>query len=182
MRFRYRASTTNQFLVATSSISPFFIISGSATRTRIVRRVEISGYIATAALGAIHVAARKFSVVPTGGTATTLTRVPLDSAFPAAATDGLVQVYTGSPDGGTSLGTLKLHRAMAKHSTIADGAPVSEATILFDFSPRRKRAHVVPPGIYLHGTDQALVLVLAVGITVTLSMSIVVEWDEEAGP
>ena len=182
MRFRYRASTTNQFLVAGSSTGPFFIISGSATRTRIVRRVEISGYIATAALGVLSVASRKFSAVPTGGTATALTRVPLDSAFPAAETDGLVQVYTAAPSGGTSLGTLKLHRAMAKNSTVADGAPVSEARILFDFSPRRKRARVAPPGIYLHGTGQALVLNLAVGVTPTVSMSIMIEWDEEAGP
>ena len=91
----YRGATLNT-VVAAAGADMFFVITGSATVTRRVRKIRVSGdTLTTLAVGSI-VAEKWSTTAPTGGTEVALTRVPLDSAFPAAATDGLVQVYTAA--------------------------------------------------------------------------------------
>lgn len=178
MWYRYRASTPTFFTVSASVDEIFFVISGSATRTRIVRTIEVSTIQVVSALGTTTVVARKFSTAPTGGTASDLTRTPLDSAYPAAATDGLVRVYSAAPTEGTLVGTIMSRKLLFKNFTVADGAHLSEANFSFNFGSRRKRLNVAPPGIYLHDTAEAVGIGLGLQVAASSRYTISVEWLE----
>ena len=171
----YRAATLNTVVAAAGS-AMFFVISGSASVTRRVRKIRVTGdTLTTLAVGSI-VAEKWSTTAPSGGTATTLTRVPLDSAFPAAATDGLVQVYTAAPTEGTLVGTIACRRHVWKSSTVVD-APFSD--IEFDFDNKGDDGRL---GIPLHGVLQALSLAFGADPASALTLAVEVEWTEEAGP
>ena len=180
MRFTYRGATTNSFAAAAGA-DAFFVISGSASRTRFVRSIRVSGLHLTT-LAVITIVAEKWGTAAfTGGTATELTRVPVDSAFSAAATDGLVQVYTVAPTEGTLVGTVASRRVMLKSTTVVDGAPFPD--VLFEFSnDRADERDVNPRGIKLHGLLQSLSLAFGAAPASAVTLSLEVEWDEEAGP
>lgn len=184
MRYRYRAVTTNALSFRAEQAGVFVVISGSASRTRIIRRIKLSAFTIGTTLRVFSIVARKFSSPPTGGTASALTRVPVDAKFPAAATDGLVQVYvaTGAPTDGTLVGVIACKRVLFKSSTLVDGAECPEDEVEFCFVPKRKRFDVSPYGIYLHGTEQAVGLAFVGGPPATVAAGLEVEWDEEAGP
>jgi len=169
----YRAATANS-VVADASADMFFVISGSASRTREVRKIRVSGdTLTTLAVGSIVV--EKWSTAPTSGTATTLTRVALDSASPAAATDGLVQVYTAAPTQGTLVGTIACRRHIWKSSTVVDGAPFAVEEFVFGDLPESQ-------AVFLHGTAEALSLAFGAAPATAITLSVEVEWSEEAGP
>ena len=80
----------------------FFSIAGSAGKTISIINIRLSGY--ATANNNIPVALVKRSTANTGGTPTTLTRVPLDSIFrPATAT---LVTYAAAPTLGTLVGAL----------------------------------------------------------------------------
>jgi len=177
MRSTYRAATLNT-VVAAANDDIFFVISGSATVTRHIRKIRVSGAtLTTLAVGSVAV--EKWSTAPTGGTATTLTRTPVDSAFPAAATDGLVQVYTAAPTEGTLVGTIACRRHIWKSATIAEGAPFAD--LEFDFTDMDSPGSQLPPGVPLHGTAQALSLAFGADPASAITLAVEVEWTEEAG-
>ena len=175
MLFTYRAATLNTVVAAAGS-AMFFVITGSASRTRWVRKIRVSGdTLTTLAVGSIVV--EKWSTAaPDGGTATTLTRVPLDSAFSAAATDGLVQVYTAAPTEGTLVGTLACRRHVWKSSTVVDAA---FADTEFDFDNVNPDGKI---GIPLHGLLQAVSLAFGATPGSAVTLAVEVEWSEEVGP
>lgn len=170
----YRAATLNTVVAAAGS-AMFFVITGSANVTRRVRKIRVSGdTLTTLAVGSIVV--EKWSTTaPDGGTVTTLTRVPLDSAFPAAQTDGLVQVYTVAPTEGTLVGTIACRRHVWKSSTVVD-APFAEAE--FDFDNKGDDGRL---GIPLHGLLEALSLAFGANPASAITLAVEVEWTEEAG-
>lgn len=179
MRFTYRAATADN-VVAAAGAAMFFVISGSAAKTRIVRKIRVSGdTLTTLAVGSI-VAEKWSTTAPSGGTATTLTRVPLDSAYPAAETDGLVQVYTAAPTEPTLVGTIACNRHLWKSSTVVDGAPFSD--IEFVFGDEADKTDVSPRGVYLHGVTESLSLAFGAAPGSAITLAVEVEWDEEAGP
>lgn len=171
----YRGATLNT-VVAAAGADMFFVITGSATVTRRVRKIRVSGdTLTTLAVGSI-VAEKWSTTAPTGGTEVALTRVPLDSAFPAAATDGLVQVYTAAPTEGTLVGTIACRRHVWKSSTVVDGAPFAETE--FDFDNKADDGRL---GIPLHGLTQALSLAFGAAPASAITLAVEVEWTEEAG-
>ena len=178
MRFTYRAATPNT-VVAEAGSAAFFVISGSASVERRVRKIRVSGStLTTLAVGSVVV--EKWSTTAfSGGTATTLTRVPVDSAFPAAQTDGLVQVYTAAPTEGTLVGTIACRRHVWKSSTIVD-APFAD--LEFDFTDMDSPGSQAPPGVPLHGTTQSLSLAFGAAPASAITLAVEVEWTEEAGP
>ena len=176
MLFTYRAATLNT-VVAAAGADMFFVITGSASRTRWVRKIRASGHtLTTLAVGSV-VAEKWGTAAPTGGTEVTLTRVPLDSAFSAAATDGLVQVYTAAPTEGTLVGTLACRRTAWKSATVVD-APFPDVEFIFDnISEDGKHK-----GIPLHGLIQAVSLAFGAAPASAITLAVEVEWEEEAGP
>ena len=177
MRSTYRGATLNTVAAAAGSAA-FFVISGSALVERRVRKILVSGStLTTLAVGSVVV--EKWSTTAfTGGTAVTLTRVPVDSAFPAAQTDGLVQVYTAAPTEGTLVGTIACRRHVWKSSTVVD-APFAD--LEFDFTDMDSPGSQTPPGVPLHGVLQSLSLALGADPASAVTLAVEVEWTEEAG-
>lgn len=173
MLYTYRAATVDT-VVAEAGAATFFVISGSASAIRRIRKIRCSGStLTTLAVGSIVV--EKWSTTAfTGGTATTLTRVPLDSAFPAAQTDGLVQVYTAAPTEGTLVGTLACRRQIWKSSTVVDGADFCDIEFLFD-----NEGDDGKQGIPLHGLVQSLTLAFGVAPATAITLAVEVEWTED---
>jgi hypothetical protein len=163
---QYRAATVNNVVCAAGTLA-FFAITGSGTKTLRVRKIRVSGdTLTTLAVGSIE--CRKISSAPTGGTATALTKVPMDSAD-AAATPTLCQVYTAGPTGGAALvGNIGCNRHMWKSTTVADGANFSD--VQWDFGPR---------GVVLRGSAEGLTLGFGAAPATAVTLAVEVEWSEE---
>lgn len=165
----YRAATAS--VVAAASTQPFFIIEGSATKTIIVQRIIVSGATLTA-VAYLGYEARKYSTAITGGTAVTLTQVPVDSTS-AAGTANRCSVYTAAPTAGTLVGVVSAKRTLGQATTAAaSGIP---DVIEFDFRTLGSEN----TGIYLRGTSQGLGLAFQAAPATAVTLSIIVEWTEE---
>lgn len=169
----YRAATPTT-VEAAAGADMFFVITGSTTAgQRIqVRKIRVTGdTLTTLAVGGIVV--EKWSTAPTGGTATALTQVPLNSAFPAGAAN-LCQVYTAAPTEGTLVGTVAVSRHILKSSTVVDGAPFSEVEFVFgdldECSP-----------VVLNDDTQALSLAFSAAPASAVTLSVEVEWTQKTG-
>ena len=169
-RYTYRAATATT-VAAEAGSAMFFVISGSADVKRYVHKIQVSGIHLTT-LAVATIVCEKWSTAPTGGTAATLTRVPLDADGPAARTDGLVQVYTAAPTEGTLVGTIASRRVIVKSTTVVDGAPFGD--VLFSFGD-----HDETQPVRLNGTAQALSLAFAANPASAVTCSVEVEWTEE---
>ncbi len=164
----YRAATVGTVAAPASTTAPFFVIYGSASKTLRVQRVTVSGPTTTT-LAFQGFELIKYSTQPSGGTATTLNQIPLDSTS-AAGTANLCQVYTVAPTAGTAVGTIDSIRMINKSTTAVDGSEMS--TYVFDFRNNAEASAVV-----LRGTAQGVGLELHTGTATTVSVS--VEWTEE---
>jgi len=163
----YRAATVGSLATASTTTS-FFVIPGSATRTVLVRRIIVSG-LTTATLAINTLLCRKLSSAPTGGTATDLVKVPLDSASIASTLGGAglgPRFYTAAPTDGTVVGSLGVDMFMAKSTTVADGAEPEYREFNF----------VTPAEIYLRGIAEHVAVSL--GTAVIMNVGIQVEWQE----
>ena len=166
----YRSSPTTTFAAAAGT-AMFFVISGSASKTVTIQRVSMSCPTLTAV--AYHnIVVEKWSTAPTAGTATALTKVPLDSNY-AAATANLVQVYTAAPTEGTLVGTIGSQRFLST-ATTANAAGTPPDKIEWDF-----RAHGGSSGVVLRGTAQCLSLAFCTAPASAVTMVVEVEWTEE---
>lgn len=166
----YRAAVTASFAAAAST-APFFVIEGSGSKTLIVQRVRITGLTLTA-VEYLELTARKYSTASTGGTATTLAQVPMDSSL-AAATANVCKVFTAAPTPGTLVGTIAALRILGQAATAAaSGLPVS---IDFDF----RNMGSENTGVYLRGTAQGLGIGFAVAPATAVTLCVEVEWTEE---
>ena len=160
----YRASTTA--LASASSATDIFTITGSASKTIRITRLEISGQQTTAAAAQVIVLVR--STANSGGTASTLTAVPHDSNSPAAT--AVVKAYTANPTTGNLVANIYAgYVFLAAPGT----ATVGSDKVVLDYGNRPGQA------IVLRGTSQVLAVNLN-GATVTGgAFDINVEFTEE---
>lgn len=161
-RSTYSAAITN--LVSATLATDILTINGSASKTIRVTKISIDGLAVTG--GNISVFLIKRSTVNTGGTSTTLTNVPHDSAN--AAGTAAVKAYTVNPTVlGTAVGTVRSNRVF-----ISGGATTASAE-------DEQRFGDLGQGIVLRGTSESLCLNLA-GVTINSpSLNVWVEWTEE---
>ena len=158
----YSASATA--LVPAAAATDMFTITGSATKTIRVLRIDISATQTTA--GENTIVLLKRSTANTAGTSTAPTAVPHDSA--SAAGTATVLAYTANPTTGTLVGNLRSRKIAFQGAT----GTTSDVAV-FDFGNRPGQA------IVLRGVSQVLALNLN-GATITGgSCAISVEWTEE---
>jgi hypothetical protein len=139
-----------------------FTLTGSATKTIRITRIQISATQTTAT--ANNIVLLKRSTANTGGTSTTLTATPLDSANAAAT--AVARSYTANPTVGTLVGNLRVDKLFIPTTT---GSP----TIL-DW----KFGEGCQP-IYLRGVAQVLAVNLNSTTLAGNSFNIFIEWTEE---
>lgn len=161
-------------LVPASSATDIFTITGSASATIRVTRIEIVGTTTSATPAALDVLLLKRSTANSGGTSTgSPTPVPHDSQNAAVA--AAVAAYTANP---ASLGTLvgtairnqKLMLTLATY-TATEFPPVDR--VVWEFGNRPSEA------IVLRGINDVLAINLAGATpTATASFDIAIEWTE----
>lgn len=158
----YSAAITG--LATAVSATDVFTLTGSATKTIRVTKVEVSG-IATAA-GAFTIQLLKRSTADTAGTSSTPTRVPHDSTSGAAT--ATVLAYTANPTTGNLIGLVGLRKITL---TTAAGGLVNVPQYL-DYTRNEK-------AVILRGTSEVLAVNLN-GVTVTGgAFDVAVTWTEE---
>lgn len=160
----YRASIGA--LASAASATDIFTLTGSASKTVRVTRLEISGQQTTAAAAQVVVLIR--STADTSGTHSAPTAVPHDSNSPAAS--ATVLAYTANPTTGSLVGNIyESYVFLAAPAT----ATVGSDKVVLDYGSRPAQA------IVLRGTSQVLAINLA-GVTVTGgAFDINIEWTEE---
>lgn len=166
----YRAATTGAGVVAAAGTGVFFTITGSGTKTIIVKQVRVSGMTLTT-LAVNSMLLNRYSTAPTGGTPVALAQVQMDTSD-AAATATLVQVYTAAPTAGTLVGAIGHNRHIYKSATVVDGT--SFADIVWDFGKNMESK-----GAYLRGSAQGLGLVFGAAPATAVTLAVEVEWTEE---
>lgn len=156
-------------LVVAADTKSFFAISGSATKAVHVKKIRISGPTLTAVAYNSYVV-NKYSSILTGGTASDVTKVPIDSAY-AASTVGLLKAYTAVPTDGTLVGAVASARVLMQATTAA-AAGIPDV-VVFDFTDRYGDG-----GIVLHGTAQYLGVNFPSAPASAVTLAIEVEWSE----
>jgi hypothetical protein len=144
-----------------------FVITGSATKTVRVMRVQATGTQTTAGLVPMNLVKR--STADSSGTTTVVTPVPHDSV--SAAATATVTVYSGNPTVGNPLANTMVS------SKVLVPAPASVVTSDVDgflFEARRPAQAIV-----LRGTAQQLALNFSGATLVGASMNYGIEWTEE---
>jgi hypothetical protein len=148
-----------------ASATDIFIITGSATKTIRVLKIEIYATQSTAGVANIFLVKR--STANTGGTFVTGTKVPHDSNFAAAT--ATVGNYTASPTLGTLVGNIKIHRGMIPATATALNNPIATWTF----------GNASGGAIVLRGTNELLAVNLN-GVTISGGVFVIrVEWTEE---
>lgn len=156
-------SATALGLSAANNATDIFTLTGSATKTITVTKLQISATQTTATSN--NIVLLKRSTANTGGTSSTLTAVPMDSL--SAAATATARSYTVNPTGlGTLVGNLRAHKLFIPTTT-------GVANILdYKFGENDRP-------LILRGTGE----VLAVNLnSTTLSgnnFNIFIEWTEE---
>lgn len=160
----YRVAGTGYTAYATPT--DLITISGSATKTVVVRLMTIQTQSTSAALQTFYLVKR--STADTGGTSTTPTPVAFNSSRPAPS--AVVSLYTAAPTVGTSAGNVQITLIASAVVTSAPGAATfTPATSVTDFSE---------PFI-LRGTGESLCLNYAgAALTPGFTATWFVEWEE----
>lgn len=161
-------------LVPASSATDIFTLTGSASKTIRVTRIEIAATTTSATPAVLDVLLLKRSTADTGGTSTgSPTPVPHDSNN--AAVSATVLAYTANPTTGNLVGTAirnqKLLQTLAT-STATDFPQVDH--LVWEFGNRPSQALV------LRGINDVLAINLAgATATATASFDIAIEWSED---
>jgi hypothetical protein len=161
-------------LVPGASATDIFTITGSASKTIRVTRIEIVGTSTSATPAALDVLLLKRSTANSAGTSTgSPTPVAHDSTD--AAPSATVLSYTAPPTTGTLVGTAlrnqKLMLALATY-TATDFPPMDRVN--WEFGNRPSKA------VTLRGTNEVLAVNLnGVTPTATASVDVMIEWSEE---
>jgi len=167
----YRASTIIPFVPAVTINRTIFTIGGSSSKKVTVKRIRVSGISLTAvAYLALNVV--KYSTATTLGTFTNLVAVPLDSAQ-AAATVAQVKVFTAVPNDGVLVGHLASWRSLWQATVAAAAGQTWDHIFSFGDMPETK-------GIVLRGTNEECALLFPVVPASTPTLTVDVEWTEEA--
>ena len=165
LKATYAASITA--LASAASCTDLFTITGSATKTVRITRIEISGQATTAAAAQVVLLVRSSANLT--GTSTTPTVVPYDSN--SAAGTAVVRAYTVNPGTlGTLVGNIKTaYTFLAAPAT----ATVASEPLFFDFGVRPAQA------IVLRGTAQVFAVNLNAATVTGGAWDINIEWTEE---
>jgi hypothetical protein len=165
VRATYRASISA--LAAVTGCTDLLTITGSATKTIHLLRVEFSGTVATAALY-LDVLGIKRSTADTGGTSTAPTIVSFDSADPAAT--ATVLAYTANPTLGTPVGTIRADKVLLPLT----GTPALPDRLVWEFGNRPDKA------VVLRGIAQVFAINLnAVALANATLIDCALEWVED---
>lgn len=164
----YTGATTAKTATAAGT-GPFFSICGSATKTVRVQQIIVAGTVATAAVYG-DVTIRKTSTATSAGTATALTKVPLNSGS-AAATANLLNYYTALATAGTLVGTVGAQSAVFP---ITGTVAASMAQVIFDWMNRQESEAPT-----LNGTAQCLEAGFGTTTTNAPTLAVQVIWTEE---
>ena len=165
----YCAATSSGVGVQAST-SPFFIFEGSATKTIRVQAIRITGAVISA-VAYVTINLSKHSAASTGGTAVTLTQVPLD-ANSAAATANKCAVYTGAPSAGALVGVVASERVLLQSSTAAAGGRPEK--LIFDY---RITGEANP--LILRGVAQGISLSFSAAPAGPVDLGVEIMWTEE---
>lgn len=157
-------SATSLALVPQAAATDIFCITGSATKTVRVVRIQISG-IATAATSE-DIVVLKRSTANTAGTSTAPTLVAMDSTQSAAS--ATVLAYTANNTPGTLVGNVRGAKLPLGTAT----APAAQGAV-FDFSTDAAKSLV------LRGITQVACLNWNGATTAGNSVNVDIEWTEE---
>lgn len=156
---------TSAFFTPAATPTDVAAIFGSASKTVRVLRVSIASTQTAAGINNWFLIKR--STATTGGTPTTLTSVPLDSANAAAT--AVVVNYTANPTPGSAVGTVKAVGVLSP----APASVVSDPYIIHDELYNGQ-------GIVLRGTGEGLALNFnGAAVPAGLSMSVNIFYSEE---
>lgn len=163
--FKASYSASISALVLATSPTDVFTISGSATKTIRITSVEVSGTTTSGSGIKGQALLIRRSTLNSGGTSTSPTKVPYDSASGSATV--AVLAYTANPTLGAAVGAV---RALAL-TFLASGTAASLISWFFGNRPTQ--------AIVLRGTTQLLAINLgAISVTGGL-ISASIEWTEE---
>lgn len=163
---QYHSAATGSF-TPPATPTDMAIITGSATKTIRVTKIELSTLQTTAGQNVFFIVAR--SAANTGGTAVAATAVSFDSNNSAAT--AVVQHYSANPTGlGAAIGNVKVTRLVTPQATTA-----GQDVYVFDFTN-----YGLSSGFVLHGTTQSLCLNFnGVALPAGFSVAVNFEWVEE---
>lgn len=158
----YSATVLN--LVTAASATNIFTIQGSGTKTIRIIRILVSGIQTTS--GNMSVILRKQSTADSGGTSTSPTAVPHDSASTAATAS--IFAYTANPTMGGLVGTVISKRLTFPSAATAFDPPADVFT-----------ADLPGQALVLRGAAQGLAVSFN-GVTLTGgSVNVTMTWTEE---
>lgn len=169
-RVTYAASTTAKTATAAGT-GPFFTICGSATKTIRIQQFIVSGTVATAAVWG-DVVLKKTSAATSAGTATALTKVPLDSSS-AAATANAVNYYTALATAGTLVGSIAAQTQLFPVTAISATLQPTPAPMEFKWRDQDSESPV------LRGTAQCMEANFGTTTTNAPTLAVSVKWTEE---
>lgn len=158
----YRAVTG--FFTPVASTTDATILQGSASKTVRITNVWL---VTNAYVSAMSVFLIKRSTANSGGTSTTATSVPLDSANAAASVSG-VKLYTANPTTGTSIGNV------GQISILGNGLATSNTNMIYNIYT----ASPLTQALVLRGTAEGAAINFN-GVTGPTSISVIYEWTEE---
>lgn len=149
-------------ITSAATATDLFTLSGSATKLVVVTGIDCSGIATTAGVADLLLVKR--STANTGGTSTTPTPVPLDSANGTAT--AVLRAYTANPTVGTAVGTMG---AKKLGLPLATGAKAPDTTWNFvqDNYNRPIVLRGVAQSLALNGNGVTLAAGAAVSCTVT---------------
>ena len=165
----YAAALTAKTATAAGT-APFFAICGSSTKTIRVQQVVFHYTVATLS---VHADPRlqKTSTATSAGTATALTKVPLDSGS-AAATANLVNYYTVLATAGALVGTVSIQQIWAQTTATVTGGSATPDRFTW-------KANDESESVVLRGTAQCLEGSFGTTTTNAPTMTVSVIWTEE---
>jgi hypothetical protein len=148
---------------AANSATDIFTLTGSGTKTIYITKVTVSATQATAAVR--DVVFLKRSTANSGGTASTLTAVPYDSAFSAAT--ATARSYTVNPTTGNLVGNIGCYKLSIPTTTAVD---LPQLNVVFGQDG--------PQPVVLRGTSEVFAVNLNGVTSGTNLFSITIEWME----
>lgn len=167
----YVASTAAK-TATVASAAPFFAICGSSTNTIRVRQIMIDYTVATTALHMDPILQKTSTATTTSGSATDLTKVPLDSKYPAS-TSNLVKIYTtATVTTGTVVGTIAAQMKWAQVTATVTGGSASPYPFLY-------RPYSESDAVVLRGTAECVQAAWGTAPGTAPTVTISVMWTEE---
>jgi hypothetical protein len=154
-------------LVAPASTQPFTVMGGTNKKIIRLRSIKISGATLTA-IAYLSLAIGKYSALPTGGTSTEGTKVPIDLISPASILT-LLKGYTAVNTGGTLVGDIASKRFLAQATTPAAAGRPEEHVFRFDDD----NAPI------LRSATEGLGLRFTTAPATAVTVNVEFEWEEE---